>query len=49
MPNVGDSKSSCLNFRLDDVTLNDATLVSAWRKPFDVLAQGLDSKTIDLS
>ena len=29
----------CLNFRLDDVTL-----VPEWRKPFDVLAKGLDPK-----
>ncbi len=29
----------CLNFTLDDVTL-----VPVWRKPFDVLAKGLDSK-----
>ncbi|WP_146503033.1 recombinase family protein [Rubinisphaera italica] len=29
----------CLNFSLDDVTL-----VPEWRKPFDVLAEGLDSE-----
>ena len=29
----------CLNFSLVDVTL-----VPEWRKPFDVLAEGLDSK-----
>ena len=29
----------CLNFSLDDVTL-----VPEWRKPFDMLAEGLDLK-----